>query len=56
MKYDSLKHFERVHGKAFVFLLKKLDELLEGDHEGFESKRVQFKQSNKELLQVAGTR
>jgi len=56
MKYDSLKHFERVHGKAFVCMLDKLDRLMEGECEGFESKGLQFKQSGKELLQTIRTR
>lgn len=47
MKYESLEHFERTHSKAFVFLLDRLDELLEGEDEGFVPERVQFKQPAK---------
>ena len=49
MKYKNLEHFKRIHGKAFVFLLEQLDELLGGENEGFDSKKIQFKQSTKQL-------
>jgi len=40
-----LEHFEKVHGKAFVFMLEKLDRLMGGEDEGFVSEKIQFKQS-----------
>jgi len=42
MRYQSLQHFERVHGKAFVFALQQLEKILEGKKdEGLDKDRVQ---------------
>lgn|GEM_PF-4849294 len=38
MRYQSLQHFERVHGKAFVFALQQLEKILEGKDEGLDKK------------------
>ena len=29
MQYKSLQHFEKVHGKAFVYVLEELEKCLE---------------------------
>jgi hypothetical protein len=39
LKYESLEHFEKVHGKAFVFALEQLERILEGNNEGFDQGR-----------------
>ena len=39
--YQNLQHFERVHGKAFVFALQQLEKILEGENEGLDKARVQ---------------
>ena len=60
MEYRDLKHFELVHGRAFVFLLEQLDKRLgsqldglgEGKNEGFDSKKVQLKHSAKQLRET----
>lgn len=39
LRYESLEHFERVHGKAFVFALEQLERILEGENEGFDGNR-----------------
>ena len=41
VRYRSLRHFEQVHGKAFVFALQQLEKILEGDqNEGLDKDRV----------------
>ena len=42
VRYRSLRHFEQVHGKVFVFVLQQLEKILEGKkNEGLDKNRVQ---------------
>ena len=42
MQYKNLEHFEKFHGKAFVYVLELLDRCLEGGQdEGLEKRPVQ---------------
>lgn len=40
MQYQNLKHFEKIHGKAFVFALEQLEKMLEEENERPDKNRV----------------
>ena len=63
MEYKDLKHFELVHGKAFVFILEQLDkrlgsqvDKLQGEeNERLNCEKIQLQQSTEQLHKTPRT-